>query len=267
MKVALIGLGFIGSTILNALKTTLSSKFELRAIYDIDTAKINAVVKTFPNVRLMFNVRDFDDCDLIIEAASQEVVNEVFNKVIRLQKYFIPMSVGAFTTYDEIYTRYSKLNEEQKKRILLPAGAIGGFDAIKAIAGVSFNEVMLETHKPLRVFLNDPYVIEHKIKLSSDKPTLIFEGNAKEAAKNFPKSINVASRLALATLGPQRTKVKIYADPTVKRNVHKIFINSIVGNYIFTFENYPSPANPRTSWLAALSVVSLLSEFSSLEKK
>jgi len=34
-----------------------------------------------------------------------------------------------------------------------------------------------------------------------------------------------------------------------------IQIESTVGTYSFRFENNPSPTNPKTSWLAALSAI------------
>jgi len=259
-KIALIGLGFIGSKILDALENELKDKFQLGGFYDVAVEKMEKVAKRFIHAKRMSSEKDFDHCDIVIEAANQEVVKNIFDKVIRLEKIFIPMSVGAFTSYDDLFEKFSKLSQEQKRKILFPSGAIGGFDAIDAMKLVGFDEVRLETHKPLRVFENDPYIKKHNITLQRKTCTLIFEGNAKEAAKNFPRSINVGARLALATLGPEKTIVKIFADPEATRNIHKIFISSSVGSYSFLFHNFPSPDNPRTSWLAALSVIAILNQ-------
>ena len=56
---------------------------------------------------------------------------------------------------------------------------------------------------------------QHAIDLSGlAAPMLVFEGNALDAAAGFPANVNVAAALALAGIGPQRTTVRIWADPS-----------------------------------------------------
>ncbi|MHA1115382.1 MAG: aspartate dehydrogenase domain-containing protein [Candidatus Heimdallarchaeaceae archaeon] len=256
-KLAIIGLGFIGETVIDAI---ISQKidFEIQAIYDINEKVLKKVQRHLKNVRIMKNLTDFSDCDVVIECAVQSVVEEIFDKVLEDNMYFIPMSIGAFVTNESLYLKYQNLDEEKKKLILLPSGAIGGFDSIDAISLEGLNSVMLETRKPYHVFEKSAYVIKNGIKLDKNKETIIFEGNAKEAAKEFPRSINVAARLSLATLGREKTRVRILSDPLINQNIHRVFIESNVGSYEFTFKNKPSPSNPKTSWLAALSLISFL---------
>jgi len=64
--------------------------------------------------------------------------------------------------------------------------------------------------------------------------------------------------LSLAGLGPERTRVVLVADPRETRNVHEITASGHFGNLRLRFENLPSPDNPRTSHLAALSALALL---------
>ncbi len=256
-KIGIIGLGFIGKTIIDAIDKGII-KGKLQAIYDIQEEAINKVRNTHPKIRVMKNLSDVSDCDILVESAVQAIVEPLFDIAINNNKYFLPMSVGAFITNDSLYLKYSDLEPEKKSLILLPSGAIGGFDAINGIMLEGVNKVTLATRKPLKVFQNSDYIKNRGINLSEENSTIIFSGNAKEAAKNFPRSINVAARLALATLGPYDTKVEVIADPKIAKNIHIIKIESIVGNYEFTFDNNPSPTNPKTSWLAALSAVSIL---------
>ena len=48
--------------------------------------------------------------------------------------------------------------------------------------------------------------------------------------------------------------LRIVVDPKVSQNKHMIEIELEVGKYKFLFENNPSPSNPKTSWLATLSI-------------
>ena len=253
-KLGIIGLGYIGQTIINAVEEE-KLDVEIQAVYDIEKEKMQKIKEEFSSTRLMSCETDFQDCDIVVECATQQVVEELFDEIVKSGKYFVPMSIGAFISLPNLYAKYSELDEDKKSKIFLPSGAIGGFDSIDTINLEEVKSAKLITRKPNSVFSNQEYIVSHKIELNDDSPTTIFEGNARLAASSFPRSINVAARLALSTLGPEDTLVEIIADPTVSQNIHKIVIESTVGTYSFTFENNPSPTNPKTSWHAALSAI------------
>ena len=89
---------------------------------------------------------------------------------------------------------------------------------------------------------------------------LLFEGTAREAALLFPQNLNVALTIALAVGGIDALKVRVVADPNVKRNSHEIEIESAAGRASFFFENTPSATNPKTSAVTALSIVQAVKE-------
>jgi aspartate dehydrogenase len=89
----------------------------------------------------------------------------------------------------------------------------------------------------------------------------VFSGSAREAAKGFPANLNVAAALSLAGIGPDRTVLEIWADPTVTRNTHRIEVDSDSASFSMTIENIPSE-NPRTGRITALSVIALLRKLS-----
>ncbi len=256
-KLCIIGLGFIGSEIIKNLDQ-FGNDIELSAVFDIEKKKMEEISDRYPSVRLMTSIADFDDCDIVIEAATQQVVKEIFSKIVEIEKNFIPMSIGAFITDDKIYSNYLALEKSKQQLIKFPSGAIGGFDAINSIKQIGIISAKLTTTKPPVVFKEQKYIKENNITLSDNEKTQVFSGNAKEAAKAFPRSINVGARLALATLGPEKTIVEVYSDPFTKKNTHEIEIYSEVGVYKFSFQNNPSPTNPKTSWLAALSIFDTL---------
>lgn len=94
------------------------------------------------------------------------------------------------------------------------------------------------------------------------EPTVVFEGNALEAVAGFPANVNVAAALSLAGLGAERTRVRIVVDPRDTRNRHKIEAVGACGRLSLEVENVPSPDNPKTSYLAALSALALLQRLS-----
>ena len=89
--------------------------------------------------------------------------------------------------------------------------------------------------------------------------TLIFEGPATEAVKAFPANVNVVAALSLAGIGPERTRIKIFAVPGQARNQHRITIEGEFGRLRVEIENVPSD-NPRTGKLSYLSAIAMLRE-------
>jgi aspartate dehydrogenase len=90
---------------------------------------------------------------------------------------------------------------------------------------------------------------------------MIFSGKANECIKAFPKNVNVSVAMSLAA--GQDTDVELWIDPAVDRNVHELFVEGDFGETYIKVTNFPSPDNPATSYLAALSILSLLEDLNS----
>ncbi len=145
--------------------------------------------------------------------------------------------------------------------MFLPSGAIVGLDGVKAAAAAGLDRVTITSTKPPRALEGAPFVVEHDLDLISIKEaTQIYEGPAVEAVRLFPKNVNVAAALSLAGVGLQRTRVRVVVDPNASRNIHEIHAEGAFGRLVTRVENVPSPENPKTSWLAALSAFRKLRE-------
>ena len=86
---------------------------------------------------------------------------------------------------------------------------------------------------------------------------MIFEGSATEACRGFPANVNVVAALSLAGIGPERTRIRIYAVPGLTTNQHRIRVEGEFGRLVIEVENVPSE-NPRTGRLSYLSTIALL---------
>ena len=114
------------------------------------------------------------------------------------------------------------------------------------------------TRKPMEGLLGAPHLVENNINIEGiAEPLRIFEGTAREAAKGFPANLNVAVALSLAGIGPDKTRIEIWADPTVTRNTHRIEVDSDSARFSMGIENIPSE-NPKTGRITALSVIACL---------
>jgi aspartate dehydrogenase len=144
-------------------------------------------------------------------------------------------------------------------RIIVPTGALAGLDAIRAIAEGEVESVRIRTRKPPKGLEGAPYLRSQGISLQGLKePLRIFEGSARDAIRGFPANVNVAVALSLAGIGPDRTRIEIWADPSVTRNTHTIEAVSDSSNLTVTIENIPSVENPATGKITALSALAAL---------
>jgi aspartate dehydrogenase len=128
----------------------------------------------------------------------------------------------------------------------VPSGAIGGLDAIASAALAGIDEVVLTSRKNPRAFGRN-----------NTQAETVYEGIAEEAARRFPREMNVAATLAL-TVKPAKVKVQVISDPAVQRNTHEIQLKWKFGEMSLRFANDPHPENPHTSALAAWSAIRLL---------
>ncbi len=143
---------------------------------------------------------------------------------------------------------------------MVPTGALLGLDAVRACAEGEVDSITIETRKPPRRAGRRALSRAARDRRAGDRASrrCIFEGNAFDAAAGFPANVNVAAALALAGIGPQRTTVRIWADPGVDRNIHTIRVEAAAARLTMTVENVPSEANPRTGKLTPLSVLACL---------
>jgi len=147
---------------------------------------------------------------------------------------------------------------EHGGQIIVATGALLGLDAVTAAAEGKINDVRIVSRKHPRGFEGAPYVVKNNIDLSAiTEPTLIYTGTAREAATGFPANLNVAVSLSLAGIGPDRTVLEIWADPTVTRNIHRIEVDSDEAKLSMEIQNIPSE-NPKTGRITALSAVAAL---------
>ena len=134
----------------------------------------------------------------------------------------------------------------QSSKVHVPSGAIGGLDALSSAALAGIDEVVLTSRKNPRAF-----------DMNNKEARIVYEGSAEEAARLFPREMNVAATLAL-TVKPAKVRVQVISDPTVQRNTHEIQVKWRFGEMFLQFANDPHPENPRTSALAAWSAIRLL---------
>ncbi|MDD5418587.1 MAG: aspartate dehydrogenase, partial [Methanomicrobiaceae archaeon] len=131
------------------------------------------------------------------------------------------------------------------RKIYIPSGAIIGLDNLKIGRISPFKTLLLRTTKH-----------PSALGISGAGRTEIFKGQARECIKQYPKNINVAVALGLAA--GREADVELWVDPDVERNIHEVYAEGEFGDIYIRIRNVPSPDNPATSYMAALSILTLL---------
>ena len=236
-KVGLIGCGAIGTVLAEAIDRKIVVCDEL-IIFDTDVAKSQKLKRSLQlRVKIAGSVEELLSAKpkVVVEAAGQQAVRDYYEKLVASNAQIIIMSTGALLS----------MNTDDPK-VHFPAGAIGGLDAIAAAANAGIDEVTITSRK-------NPKALGK----TNTEETIIYEGTAKEAARQFPREMNVAATLAL-TVKPVQVKVIVISDPKVTRNTHQINVKWRYGEMYLQFENQPHPDNPHTSALAAWAAIRLL---------
>ncbi len=255
LRVGIVGLGSIGLVVAQALDRGMPG-LVLAAVSASDQASARdkvSILRCAPRVCTAPDLAGL--VDVVVEAVPTAAVAVVIGPAIEAGRTVIACSSAALLTHPALIGRA----RETGARILVPSGAILGLDALRAAAEGRIEGVTLETRKPPAGLAGAPHLIATGVDLAGlAEPKLVFEGDALAAALGFPANVNVAASLALAGVGAERTQVRIWADPTIARNVHTITVVAESACFTMSIEGLPSRSNPKTSEMTAQSVIACL---------
>ena len=254
LKVGIAGLGAVGLNVARRLEEGIPGLvLAAIAVRDRDKARRN-LPGAGERIPIVAAESLAENCDIVIECLPPQLFRSVGLSVIDRGKIFMPLSVGQLLDNWDLVERAKKTGA----RILAPTGALLGLDAVRAAAEGTIHSVTMVTRKPPNGLEGAPYLVERGISLKGLKePTKIFDGSAREGARGFPANVNVAAALSLAGIGPDKTRLEIWADPALSRNTHRIEVDADTARFSMAIEGIPSE-NPRTGRIVPLSVIATL---------
>jgi aspartate dehydrogenase len=255
LGVALGGFGAIGSRVARRLDQGLPG-LRLAAVSAQDVAKAGAKMAGFAQpVPVVALEALADHAEIVVECAPAAVFRRIAEPAIRAGRILLVVSVGQLLEQGDLI----ELAGATGARIIVATGALLGLDAVRAAALGDIRSVRMITRKPPRGLAGAPYLAERGIRLEGlEAPLKVFEGSARDGARGFPANVNVAAALSLAGIGPDRTRLEIWADPGLARNVHRILVEADSARFEMQIENVPTEDNPRTGKLTPLSVIAAL---------
>ena len=255
IRIALIGWGAINRRVAELLSQRSAKDVRLvaicgRAADRVSAAPAGAEILTSPEQLAQL------DLDLVLEAASRDAVALWGDSALRSARAFVVASTSAFCD-TVLFDGLLQAAERYGSQLIVPPGALAGIDALAAASALPLDSVIHRIVKPPAAWRGT----EAETLISLDGLTqavTFYSGNAREAAARFPKNANVAVISALAGLGLDRTRVELTADPSVRDNVHMLSVVGDFGQLEIRIENRPLANNPKSSQMAALSLVRII---------
>lgn len=248
MNIGIIGTGNIASYLLEQVNTNHMADGKVTAVFGRNM-EVGRRLNEQYGIEFHTDIEDFlkEPIDIVVEASTVEAAGLYLENVVNSKKDLVVSSIGVFKDKDFL-EELKSVAATSGTHIFLPSGAIGGLDILQsAKAAGGLKQVRITTRK-------SPV----SLGIEADDVKVIFEGSAYDAVEKFPKNINVALVLAIAGIGVDKTKVRIIVDPAVERNTHTIEAEGDFGKLQLQVENNPMPSNPKTSLLAALSILAVL---------
>jgi aspartate dehydrogenase len=190
--------------------------------------------------------------DLVIEAAGHSSVAQYGAEILGNGVDLLICSVGALA--DRKLAGDLVAAAAPGTELWIASGAVAGIDGLLAARTAGLRSVTYTSLKERKAWQGTPAQALLDDTASTQR-VIFFEGSAREAALQYPQNANVGATIALASLGLDRTRVRLGADPHVKGPLGIIEAEGDFGRFDFDILALASPTNPKTSALTGHSLV------------
>jgi aspartate dehydrogenase len=197
---------------------------------------------------------------VIAECATAPSMQEIARFVLGHGRKLVCVSAGGLLDTAELEV----LALQNGGCLRIANGALPALDILRAVSqGVVKTVHLTSVIRPESLF-GEPYAIGKGLDFQANYPEkkiLVFEGTTRAAAANFPRHMNIATSLAIAGIGLDRTTIELWVDPEVPGARNTLNIVSDVADVSATIQNIPSKANKKTSAIVVPSILSALRGF------
>lgn len=258
LRVGIVGYGTAGKDVARAL---MQNQIEQAKLVTILVRSAHPAPD--PSIVMTHEIDHFlsHNLDLVVEAAGHEAVHLYGEKILMTGSKLMLSSVGALGDA-ALYKKLMAAACNHGGQIICPSAAIAGLDRLAAAQEDGLEFVELVTRKPVKAWYGT--YAEQVVDLASlTEPVEIFSGNARESSQLFPESVNVSAAISIAGVGFEKTSVRVFVDPTIDKNIHELTASGKFGKMSLAVSNTPSPNNPKTGYVVAMSLCKAIRQLSS----
>ena len=204
-RVGVLGYGFIGAALVEALTRTPEQGTEVAFVYNRSPARLADVPQALRLETLGQMLTR--GADLIVETAHPDFTADWGERILAVADY-MPLSLTALID-DDLRERLIAVAERSGRRLFLPHGALIGTDNLfewRAMwETVEITFVKNPAHIDFSASGMDPAAITGR--------TVVYEGPVRSIAALFPRNVNTMVTCALATIGLDRCVGRLIAQP------------------------------------------------------
>jgi len=256
-RVAIVGFGAIGESVAHQLLqhpevVELESICVRPAYLEACRAAMPAQVRVTTDIEQMLSPRT----DVVIEAAGHEAVLLAGAPALKQGCDVCVLSVGALAN-EGVRGQLMEHARTGGGQIMIPCGALAGFDGLLALRERGLTSVSYTSTKPPAAWQGTVVAQRHNLDELAG-PLVFFEGTAREAALQYPRNANLAAAVAIAGLGFDATRVRLVADPRAAHNTGRVVAEAGSTRLDLTLSGSGFEENPKTSEITGMSVVAAL---------
>lgn len=247
-EIGLIGFGSIARYVYDYLDRNRLSSVVVGSVLTRSQTGLPAGIRPVGTLDSLLN----PEPAAVIEAAGIDAARQYAAAILDAGIDLVLVSTGAL-----LDSQFSKVvhaaSRSSGAKLHTVTGAIAGLDALRAARRGRLDDVHVVQRKPAALLLS----AEEAAGLMA--PVVVYEGPVESAVTMYPRTANVLAAVALAGVGPERTTTRVLADPAATGNSVSVYARGAFGELSIELHNRPLD-NPRSSMLAAMSVIECLCE-------
>ena len=242
-RIGLIGFGFVGAELYRTVASGAHPGLEIAFVWNRSPEKLHEVP---PALRLsdLAQVRD-RGADLVIEGAHPAITAEHGASILGSADY-MPLSVTALAD-DELRAALISAAAASGHRLLLPQGALIGTDALFQWRHM-WRDVTVTFRKHPR---NLDFAASGQGNAGLEGETVLYDGPVRGIAALYPRNVNTMVTCALATVGLDRCRARLIADPKLEHAVAEVEALGEDGSYLSTVKRQPAIGVSGTEMVAS----------------
>ena len=231
-RIGIVGFGFIGASLFRCIESGEADGLQIAFVHNRFRQKVTGV----PEHLLLDRLEDFADraADLIVECAHPDVSIAHGAEFLRRSDY-MPLSVTALAD-DELRERLVEEARRSGRHLLLPRGALVGMDSLFSWRHM-WRDVRITFRKNPR---NLDLTRTGRAAESIAEPLVLYDGPVRGIARDYPRNVNTMVTCALATIGLDRCRAQLVADPALDHAVAEVEAWGADGSYLSTVKRQPA---------------------------
>ncbi|MFN0164049.1 MAG: aspartate dehydrogenase domain-containing protein [Burkholderiales bacterium] len=242
-RLGLIGFGFIGAGVYRRVVATPQAGLEIAFVHNRSRERLSGVAAEHILERLEDSAARRPD--LVVEMAHPEFTRRYGASILAHADY-LPLSVTALAD-DDLRERLVAVARASGHRLLLPHGALMACDNL-----VEWRDMWESVEITFRKHPRNIEFADSGFDVTTIRgETVVYDGPARGIARLYPRNVNTMITCALATVGLDRCRARLIADPSLEVAVAEVVALGRDGSLLTARKEQPATGVSGTEMFAS----------------